>query len=178
MTHETDTIVTRIMSIRNGMTLDADAEALIRDALDARQTSPETASVRDAFEAWATSDNRAIQPLQFEERTDANNHYYESGHDNNAFIGWKAAGHAPSPAWPSDGEMLKLLEAAGFDTQLTHPSCYYAFSWKTFTEKLRAALSHSSTTQNSDPLHDSRNPNHGRIGGLRVSVSPPVREGE
>jgi hypothetical protein len=96
MTHKTD-VVARIMSIRNGMMVDADAEALIRDALDARQSSPETASVRDAFEAWATSDNRAIQPLQFEERTDDNNHYYESDHDNNAFIGWKAAGHAPTP---------------------------------------------------------------------------------
>lgn len=40
MTHETDAIVARIMSIRNGMMVDADAEALIRDALDARQTSP------------------------------------------------------------------------------------------------------------------------------------------
>jgi hypothetical protein len=97
MTHETD-VVARIMTIRNGMIVDADAEALIRDALDARQTSPVSASTRDAFEAWAKSDNRAIQPLEFEDRADDNNHYYESDYDNNAFIGWKAAGLAPTPA--------------------------------------------------------------------------------
>jgi hypothetical protein len=43
---QTDSIVARIMSIRNGMILDADAEALIRDALDARQTSPVTETAR------------------------------------------------------------------------------------------------------------------------------------
>jgi hypothetical protein len=70
----------------------------LEGAADLHQsTSPVTASARDAFEAWATSDNRAIQPLQFEERTDYNNHYYESDHDNNAFIGWKAAGLAQTP---------------------------------------------------------------------------------
>lgn len=45
----------------------------------------------------------------------------------------------PTPEWPSDGEMLKLLALAGFDLQAAHPSCYYAFSWKTFTESLKAA---------------------------------------
>lgn len=60
-------------------------------------SSPVTVSTRDAFEAWAASDNRAIQPLEFEERADDNNHYYESDYDNNAFIGWKAsAGLAPT----------------------------------------------------------------------------------
>ena len=51
--------------------------------------------------------------------------------------------------WPTDGAMLKILEQAGFDTQQTHPGCYYAFSWKTFTEKLRALVSrpHQSSTE-------------------------------
>jgi hypothetical protein len=112
---QTDSIVARIMRIRNGMILDADAEALIRReivALDAPRTSPVTASARDAFEAWATSDNRAIQPLQFEERTDYNNHYYESDHDNNAFIGWKAAGLAQSTQESGDPEIKELRRLA------------------------------------------------------------------
>jgi hypothetical protein len=77
-----------------------------------QSSSPVTASARDAFEAWATSDSRAIQPLQFEERTDYNNHYYESDHDNNAFIGWKAAGLAQTPAEPEIAAIHQALIAA------------------------------------------------------------------
>jgi hypothetical protein len=42
--------------------------------------------------------------------------------------------------WPSDGEMLDLLIASGYDAEQVHPACYRAFGWKTFTEKLKAAL--------------------------------------
>jgi hypothetical protein len=59
---------------------------------DLRRTPPAgDVRAREAFEAWAASDSRAIQPLEFEERTDDNDHYYESDHDNSAFAGWKAA---------------------------------------------------------------------------------------
>lgn len=43
-----------------------------------RETGGEVASdVRDAFEEWATQDHRRLDPLEFEERTPGNNHYYE-----------------------------------------------------------------------------------------------------
>lgn len=62
----------------------------------------EAKTLREAFEVWAASDNRVIQPLEFEERTDDNNHYYESDYDNNAFIGWKAARSPDAAATPSE----------------------------------------------------------------------------
>ena len=38
------------------------------------------------------------------------------------------------------GELLHLLEDAGYDPKQTHPGAYQAFSWKTFAEKLRVRL--------------------------------------
>ncbi len=50
--------------------------------------------------------------------------------------------HAQRPdLWPSDGQMLNILIASGYDADQVHPHCYRGFGWKTFTEKLRAAVS-------------------------------------
>lgn len=50
------------------------------------------------------------------------------------------AAAAPEKPWPSDGEMLRMLGEAGYDLHSTHPSCYRAFSWRKFTDKLKAVL--------------------------------------
>lgn len=45
---------------------------------------------RDAFEIWAELDHRRLDPLEFEERTPDNNHYYADDTTNHAYIGWCA----------------------------------------------------------------------------------------
>lgn len=57
-------------------------------------TEEQTARVtdtRDQFEDWAENDHRDLNPLEFEERTPDNNHYYETDSTNDAYIGWCAA---------------------------------------------------------------------------------------
>lgn len=51
---------------------------------------------RDQFEIWAERDNRRLDPLEFEERTPGNNHYYADDSTNHAYVGWCAATPAPA----------------------------------------------------------------------------------
>jgi len=58
----TDAIVARIMRIRNGMTVDADAEAIIRREIDALcgRISPETETLRRVFDRISTRLNDVL----------------------------------------------------------------------------------------------------------------------
>lgn len=107
MNNDKAEIVSRIMSIRNGMTSNADAEALIRDALDARQTSPVTETAMPVKYWTMKSAIEQIQKCSFE---------CEGGSiENNDAWRWIVQAAKIGPEfWPGQGISFEIeAEAAG-----------------------------------------------------------------
>lgn len=41
----------------------------------------------------------------------------------------------------TDAELLKMMELSGYDASLVHPSAFSTFSWKSFADRVSAAVS-------------------------------------